>query len=1276
MLLLAFLPLLIVVWLVWTKMADCPSVNQRKLELGEPVPHQPLPSETLELPTSGSPLQVSQAPGPQPPSVGPSRASEGLSQSQQLPPLSSQTSVGVPKQPEHPSCQCKPPVPRSASETLTPSQGLPGMDLARPLSRVVVPSSSQSLRQMRSLSWEEPEISQAQAKRQVMAKFVLGSFEDYSSDDELVAGSFRLAGRRRSSLASIGSSSSVDSSSLISLSEGNMVMRPSMSGLHLVKKGREQRKLELHRDFTVASPAEFVTRFGGNRVIEKVLIANNGIAAVKCMRSIRRWAYEMFRNERAIRFVVMVTPEDLKANAEYIKMADQYVPVPGGPNNNNYANVELIVDISKRIPVQAVWAGWGHASENPKLPELLLKQGIAFLGPPSEAMWALGDKVASTIVAQTVHIPTLPWSGSGLVAEWTEEENEQPRTITVPLETYWQGCVRDMDEGLEASERIGYPVMIKASEGGGGKGIRIAEGAEEFPTRFRQVQSEAPGSPIFVMKFLQHARHLEVQVLADQYGNAVSLFSRDCSIQRRHQKIIEEAPATVAPPSVFEYMEESAVRLAKMVGYVSAGTVEYLYSEDGSFHFLELNPRLQVEHPCTEMIADVNLPAAQLQIAMGVPLHRMKDIRALYGESPWGDAPISFESPSNVPVPRGHVIAARITSENPDEGFKPSSGTVQELNFRSNKNVWGYFSVAATGGLHEFADSQFGHCFSWGENREEAISNLVVALKELSIRGDFRTTVEYLVKLLETESFQTNEIDTSWLDHLIAEKVQAEKPDTILAVVCGALNVADALFRTCMDDFLHSLERGQVLPAASLLNIVDVELIYEGMKYSLKVARQSPTTYVIIMNNTHIEIDVHRLNDGGLLLSYDGNSYTTYMKEEPDRYRITIGNKTCDFEKENDPTLLRSPSAGKLLQYTVDDGGHVCVGHSYAEIEVMKMVVTLTVEESGIIRYVKRPGTLLETGCVVARLELDDPTKVHPAQLYTGGLPAQQPLPILGEKLHQVFHNVLESLMNVMNGYCLPELYFSTKIKEWVCKLMKTLRDPSLPLLELQEIMTSISGRIPPSVEKSIRKVMAQYASNITSMLCQFPSQQIASILDSHAATLQRKADREVFFMNTQSIVQLVQRYRSGIRGHMKSVVLNLLRRYLQVETQFQQAHYDKCVIHLREQYMPDMTLVLECIFSHAHVAQKNLLVTMLIDHLCGRDPTLTDELMAILNELTQLSKTEHSKVALRARQVLIASHLPAYELRHNQVESIFLSAIDMYGHQFCPENLKVIQRV
>ncbi|XP_031682322.1 acetyl-CoA carboxylase 1 isoform X1 [Oncorhynchus kisutch] len=1109
------------------------------------------------------------------------------------------------------------------------------------------------------------------------SNFIIGSVSEENSEDEFLGKPDMTLGleekeRSISPTSSLSSENSSYEMGFDNIDGPHMSCshRPSMSGLHLVKQGRDRRRIDLQRDFTVASPAEFVTRFGGNKVIEKVLIANNGIAAVKCMRSIRRWAYEMFRNERAIRFVVMVTPEDLKANAEYIKMADHYVPVPGGTNNNNYANVELILDIAKRIPVQAVWAGWGHASENPKLPELLMKNGIAFMGPPSQAMWALGDKIASSIVAQTAGIPTLPWSGAGLTVDWTESDQKK-RIINVPPDLYELGCIHDVEAGLKAAEVVGYPVMVKASEGGGGKGIRKVNCADDFPNLFRQVQTEVPGSPIFVMQLAKHARHLEVQLLADQYGNAISLFGRDCSVQRRHQKIIEEAPATISTSAVFEDMERCAVKLAKMVGYVSAGTVEYLYSQDGSFYFLELNPRLQVEHPCTEMVADVNLPAAQLQIAMGIPLHRIKDIRMMYGVQPWGDSMIDFEGLSTAPSPRGHVIAARITSENPDEGFKPSSGTVQELNFRSNKNVWGYFSVAAAGGLHEFADSQFGHCFSWGENREEAISNMVVALKELSIRGDFRTTVEYLIKLLETESFQHNTIDTGWLDRLISEKMQAERPDTMLGIVSGALHVADVNLRNSVSNFLHSLERGQVLPAHTLLNTVDVELIYEGTKYCLKVTRQSPNSYVVIMNSTAAEVDVHRLSDGGLLLSYDGSSYTTYMKEEVDRYRITIGNKTCVFEKENDPSLLRSPSAGKLIQYTVEDGGHVFSGQCYAEIEVMKMVMTLTALVSGCIHYVKRPGAVLEPGCVIAKLQLDDPGRVQQAELHHGALPVIQAAALRGEKLHRVFHSTLDHLVHIMSGFCLPEPFFSGKLKEWVERLMKTFRDPSLPLLELQDIMTSVSGRIPLAVEKCIKKEMAQYASNITSVLCQFPSQQIANILDSHAATLNRKSEREVFFMNTQSIVQLVQKYRSGIRGHMKAVVMDLLRQYLKVEVQFQHGHYDKCVFTLREENKSDMANVLNYIFSHAQVTKKNLLVTMLIDQLCGRDPTLTDELMAILTELTQLSKTTNAKVALRARQVLIASHLPSYELRHNQVESIFLSAIDMYGHQFCIENLQ-----
>ncbi|XP_076277454.1 acetyl-CoA carboxylase isoform X2 [Lasioglossum baleicum] len=1057
------------------------------------------------------------------------------------------------------------------------------------------------------------------------------------------------------------SSNQVQQNEFPGLVERRKRLRPSMSqGTVMIQT--QSRLLE--KDFTIATPEEFVHRFGGTKVINKILIANNGIAAVKCMRSIRRWSYEMFKNERAVRFVVMVTPEDLKANAEYIKMADQYVPVPGGSNNNNYANVELIVDIAIRLQVQAVWAGWGHASENPKLPELLHKNNISFIGPSERAMWALGDKIASSIVAQTAEVPTLPWSGSELKAQYSGKK------IKISSELFKKGCVSTAEECLAAANKIGFPVMVKASEGGGGKGIRKVENAEELPTLFRQVQTEIPGSPIFIMKLAKCARHLEVQLLADNYGNAISLFGRDCSIQRRHQKIIEEAPAVIAKPEVFEEMEKAAVRLAKMVGYVSAGTVEYLYDTSGRYYFLELNPRLQVEHPCTEMVSDVNLPAAQLQIAMGLPLHHIKDIRLLYGESPWGDSVIDFDQPRHKPQPWGHVIAARITSENPDEGFKPSSGTVQELNFRSSKNVWGYFSVGASGGLHEFADSQFGHCFSWGEDRNQARENLVVALKELSIRGDFRTTVEYLITLLETESFLQNNIDTAWLDLLISERVRSDKPDVLLAVTCGALHIADRTITAAFTGFQTALEKGQIQAGNDLENVIDVELINDGYKYKVQAAKSGPNSYFLIMNRSYKEIELHRLSDGGLLLSLDGASFTTYMREEVDRYRIVIGNQTCVFEKDNDPSLLRSPSAGKLVSFLVDDGGHVNAGQAYAEIEVMKMVMSVTASEAGSVFYVKRPGAVLDAGTLIAHLELDDPTLVTKAQDFTGQFAGNE-VPAISEKLNHLHTKYRVGLENILGGYCLPDPYHVPRVQELLEMFMSSLRDPSLPLLELQEVIASISGRIPISVEKKIRKLMSLYERNITSVLAQFPSQQIAAVIDGHAASLSKRSERDVFFLTTQVIVQLVQKYRNGIRGRMKTAVHELLRQYYTVESQFQQGHYDKCVSALIEEYKDDVATVTATIFSHNQVTKKNVLVTMLIDHIWANEPGLTDELSSTLTELTSLNRTEHSRVALRARQILIAAHQPAYELRHNQMESIFLSAVDMYGHDFHPENLQ-----
>lgn len=1053
-------------------------------------------------------------------------------------------------------------------------------------------------------------------------------------------------------------------------------LRQSMSGIHLSAHNNDR------YDFSVTSPEEFVKKFNGTKVITKVLIANNGIAAVKCMRSIRRWAYEMFRNERAIRFVVMVTPEDLKANAEYVKMADHYVPVPGGTNNNNYANVDLIVDIAIRMKVQGVWAGWGHASENPKLPEMLNKANIAFMGPPCQAMWALGDKIASSIVAQTAQVPTLPWSGSGLVSDWHEGQ-----VIKIPPDLYEKGLTNDVEAGLESSKKIGFPVMIKASEGGGGKGIRKCEREEDFASMYRQVENEVPGSPIFIMKLATCARHLEVQLLADSYGNAIALFGRDCSIQRRHQKIIEEAPAIIAEEHTFLEMEAAAIRLAKMVGYVSAGTVEYLYDpNEKKFFFLELNPRLQVEHPVTEMVSDVNLPACQIQIAMGLPLHRIKDIRLLYGQSSYGDNQIDFNK--GRARPWGHTIAARITSENPDEGFKPSSGTVSELNFRSNKNVWGYFSVAASGGLHEFADSQFGHCFSWGEDREEARENLVIALKELSIKGDFRTTVEYLITLLETEPFQNNTIDTGWLDKLIAERVPSARPKTNLAVYCGCIHQADSKLNNNFQQFQQSLQKGQILPANALniMNTVNTELVYDGIKYFVSATRSGLNSYFLVMNGSYKHVEIHHLSDSGLLLSIDGASLTTYMKEEVERFRVVIDNLTCVFEKENDPTILRSPSTGKLVQYLVEDGQHVESGQPYAEIEVMKMIMSLTAQESGTVSLAKRPGAVLEAGAILARLELVDPSLVKRAELFSGGfddLEAQDDhseadsdeITSLTEpqeqKLNVTFEQAKKHLENILAGYTLPDSFFTEQLNANVETFMKCLRDPRLPLLELQEIISSISGRIPTSVENHIRKLMNNYERNISSILATFPSQEIAAVIDTYASTLERRADRDVFFLNTQGIVQLVQRYRDGIRGRTRSCVQDLLRQYLNIEQYFQEGQYDKCVSILRDRFKDDgMDKVVAYIFSHISVIKKNQLVIKLIDHLCGHEPGLTDELSNILNSLTALNKPENAKVALRARQVLISAHQPPYALRHNQMESIFLSAIDIYSREFEPNVL------
>ena len=777
-------------------------------------------------------------------------------------------------------------------------------------------------------------------------------------------------------------------------------------------------------------------------------------------------------------------------------MGDVIVDVPGGSNNHNYANVTLIVELARLHGVHAVWAGWGHASENPSLPNALAQSQppIKFIGPAGPPMQALGDKIGSTIIAQSADVPCIDWNGAHVKATYDKE------TGSLPAKAFEDASIPNATEAQKAAERIGFPIMIKASEGGGGKGIRRVDKAEDVANCYRQVCGEVPGSPIFIMKLSSNSRHLEVQLLADEYGDAVALNGRDCSVQRRHQKIIEEGPPVAAKPEVWKEMEKAAVALAKAVQYTNAGTVEYLYSEsDAKFYFLELNPRLQVEHPVTEMITRVNLPAAQLQVAMGIPLYNIPDIRELYGRNCFEDDPraesskIDFEVAQRV-EPNGHCIAVRITAENAEAGFKPTSGGIQELNFRSTPSVWGYFSMDSSGSIHEFADSQFGHLFAGGPDREQARRSMVLALKELSIRGDISTTVDYISKLIEVEDFVSNDIDTGWLDSIIKEnvdgmgafekRISTVKISTLhdhVYVVMGASVVA---FDTCSEGekrFLDLLEKGQLPPRSLLKMEQNIELILHGVKYKLKCTRNGPNTFSISMTGDEskkVVTNVRVLSDGGYLIDIGGISrvvYLTAKADTPTGMRLNVGGANIAFSPDYDPTALRTDVAGKLVKKLKKDGAHVKKGEPYCEIEVMKMFMPLKVEESGVLSWNANEGAAIAAGDLLATLELDNPENVSAVTVFEGDLSVSG----WGDSIesasmsrpHLMLRAAIDSLNGAMAGYVMS----SEEVDRVLSDLAYAVTQPTLPVYEIEEQLSVLSGRIPPQLFDSIASTLADF---------------------------------------------------------------------------------------------------------------------------------------------------------------------------------------------------------
>jgi acetyl-CoA carboxylase biotin carboxylase subunit len=464
-----------------------------------------------------------------------------------------------------------------------------------------------------------------------------------------------------------------------------------------------------------------------HRPIRKILVANRGEIAVRIVRGAR---------EMGIRSAVVYSEADRASLG--VLLADEAYRIGPPPSRESYLRGEAIVELAREIGADAIHPGYGFLSENGDFARACRDAGVTFVGPSPEAIAVMGSKVESRRRMIDAGVPVVPGGRD-------------------PLE--------DLDAARAAAREIGYPVMLKAAAGGGGKGMRRILSEDELASAYRAARSEAAASfgddAVYLEKLLLAPRHVEIQVLGDEHGRVVSLGERECSLQRRHQKVVEEAPSPVVGPELRRRMGEAAVRAAAAVGYTNAGTVEFLLAPDGEFYFLEMNTRLQVEHPVTEMVTGVDLVEAQIRIARGEPL------------------PPPFDTTDWI-EPRGHAVEVRLYAEDPFRGFAPSPGRITLLRLPQGPGVRNDCGVIEGSEVTVHYDPMIGKLIVWGRDRRAALGRLDRALSELRIEG-IRTTVPLFRALLADDDFRAGRMDIAMLDRKLAAGELAPSPAAEIA---------------------------------------------------------------------------------------------------------------------------------------------------------------------------------------------------------------------------------------------------------------------------------------------------------------------------------------------------------------------------------------------------------------------------------------------------------------------------------------------------------------
>jgi geranyl-CoA carboxylase alpha subunit len=645
-----------------------------------------------------------------------------------------------------------------------------------------------------------------------------------------------------------------------------------------------------------------------------VLVANRGEIACRVIAGARAKGY---------RTVAVFSEAD--AGARHVRFADHAVPIGPAPVARSYLSIPAIVEAARKAGAEAVHPGYGFLAENAEFAEACAAAGLVFIGPPPEAIRAMGNKGAAKRLMIDAGVPCIPG---------------------------YQGT--DQSDATLAAEaaRIGFPVMVKAAAGGGGRGMRLVRAEGDLAAAMASARSEALGAfgsdELILEKAVLEPRHVEIQVTADAHGNVVHLGERDCSVQRRHQKVLEEAPCPVMTPALRAEMGEAAVKAARRIGYVGAGTVEFLLDADGRFYFLEMNTRLQVEHPVTECVTGLDLVALQLDVAAGLPL-------------PFGQDDVTLS---------GHAIEARLYAESPEAGFLPETGKVIAWHPAEGEGVRVDHGMRDGGEVSPFYDPMVAKVIAWGASRDEARRRLIGAIERTTVLG-LVTNKGFLVSMLRHAEFAEGRATTAFIERNFADAAALAPADRAIARALAAALLVDTAPKPGPDELAGWWSVGDAEAPVRLAEgerVAAHRVLARGRRYSVSGPDGAFEIRILGIEGDRVRYALDGV-DGAARFARDGDFVFLDTGAAAHRFQDVTYAPAASADAGADG-LVRAPMNGRVVAVRVEAGTRVAKGEVLAVLEAMKMEHQLTAPTDGIVVSVgARAGDQVATRQILVTIE-------------------------------------------------------------------------------------------------------------------------------------------------------------------------------------------------------------------------------------------------------------------------------------------------------------------